>query len=134
MIDYIVNYVVSIGIVIISFAIIIFLYYLNNKKTTKLFKTLNELDEKVLKPLELPERVLNIAKCIVAIVLLFCGAQATATIEDVYTGQKTICEEISKVNSNVKKSEECLNKCIQDNAETIINKLDCLFEEPNNVK
>jgi len=138
MIDYIVDYGVSIGIVIILFIIIIF-FYLNNNKKTRFFKKLNAFDEKFLTPLEFPVRILNIVKCIVVLVLFLCGAQASASIKDIRTGQKTIYEKISKVDSNVKKSEECLNKCIQDNTKTIINKLDKLdfllfIEEPNNVK
>ncbi len=135
MINFIVNYGVSIGIVIISFVIIIF-SYLNNKKTTKIFKKLNAFDEKILKPLEFPERLLNIAKGIVALVLLFCGSQATATIEDVRTSQKTISKTISKINSNIEENDNHLHKCMQDETEKIINKLDSLLrtEEPNNVK
>ncbi len=135
MIDYIVDYGVSIGIVIILFIIIIF-FYLNNNKKTKLFKKLNAFDEKFLTPLEFPVRILNIVKSILILVLFLCGAQASASIKDIRTAQKSICEKISKVDSNVRKSEEYLNKCMQDNTETIIDRLDCLLcnEEPNNVK
>lgn len=141
MIDFIVDYGVSIGLVIIAFAIIIFAY-LNNKKAKIQAPPQTKKPPKQLHPkklldglktligyLSIPEELFKLVTGVIAVVLLFCGAQASATIEDVRAGQKSICEMIGK-------SEERLNKCLEDNSKTMINKLEDLLriEGPNDVK
>jgi len=141
MIDFVVDYCVSIGLITISFAMFIFLYLNNKKPKTKAppltkkppkhfhFKQLPDRFKKGIEWLEMPGRLFKLAASIIAVLFSFCGAQASVTIKDIYTRQDAIC-------GTIKTSEKCLNKCVEDNSKTIINKLNNLLrmQEPNNVK
>ncbi len=87
-------------------------------------------------PPETPKRLFHLATRVLVAVLCLCVVVVATGFSQ---NQKVIDRTVKEIHRNVKRSEKRLHKCIQDNAETIINKLDELdfllfIEEPNNVK
>lgn len=131
MIDSIREWIIAASILVGTFVALI-VAYKNIKKPKTQASPQTQKPSKHL-DVETPEGLFNLAKIVLVAVLCLCVVVVTTGFSQ---NQKVISRTVKEIHGNVKKNDNHLHKCMQDETEKIIDKLDSLLrtEEPNNVK